>query len=162
MFDIYGGRRNPRVLSTRKNVRLMVFRISFICRLKGACLRNLSQSVFIYFHGYLVTAVSSHVCHVLILNMLAVKRGEANRTLVIIALVLVPIVLLFGILFLVLACSEYWSLHRQRLRRLCCFGQRHKRSRSDPSWGSSSTKQSDSSEGGADFYHRAVQLREHV
>jgi hypothetical protein len=94
--------------------------------------------------------------------MLKGKRSETDRTLIIIALVLVPIALLFSILFIALACSEYWSLHKGQASRLCCRRRAHKRSRSDPSWGSSSTKRSESSEGDTDMYQSPAWPREHV
>lgn len=87
-------------------------------------------------------------------------RGEAGRALIIVALVLVPIAVLFAIFFTAIACSEYWSLRKER-KRLFSFGRGHKRSRSDPS-SSSSTRRTDSSDGDPELYGKAVELREHV
>ncbi|KAK2732514.1 hypothetical protein FQN57_002606 [Myotisia sp. PD_48] len=86
------------------------------------------------------------------------KRGEANRTVVLIALVLVPIFVLFTILALALACAEYWSLRNNRRRR---FRSRHK-NRSEIPWSLDSTQKSTySSEGYSDLYQKAIELREH-
>lgn len=93
--------------------------------------------------------------------MLKSKRGEAHRTLIIVALVLVPIIVLFAIFVIAIACSEYWSLRKERKYGLFSFGRGHKRSRSDPSW-TSSTRRTDSSDGDPELYGNEVQLREHV
>ncbi|EER42523.1 predicted protein [Histoplasma capsulatum var. duboisii H88] len=102
--------------------------------------------------------------------MFKVTRSEANRNLILLALVLVPIVLLFAIFATALACSEYWSLYRER-RRLRRAGNNgySKRIHSNAPWLSSSsessntsTKTSESSDGDADMYMKPVLLREHV
>ncbi|OAX82118.1 hypothetical protein ACJ72_03532 [Emergomyces africanus] len=92
--------------------------------------------------------------------MFKVTRNEANRTIILLALVLVPIVVLFTILATALACSEYWSLYRERQRLLRSGESGHTtRTRSDvPCLSSSSesskasTKRSESSDGDANMY----------
>ncbi|OJD16023.1 hypothetical protein AJ78_03776 [Emergomyces pasteurianus Ep9510] len=101
--------------------------------------------------------------------MFKITRNEANRTLILLALVLLPIVVLFTILATALACSEYWSLYRERQRLLRSGESGHtRRARSDvPCLSSSSesskasTKRSESSDGDADTYMKPVLLREH-
>ncbi|KKZ64936.1 hypothetical protein EMCG_09170 [[Emmonsia] crescens] len=79
--------------------------------------------------------------------MFKITRSEANRNIILLALVLVPIVVLFTILATALACSEYWSLYRER-RRL--FRSRNsnghtRRNRSDAPCLSSSSESSNAS-----------------
>ncbi|KAK2785796.1 hypothetical protein FQN53_007376 [Emmonsiellopsis sp. PD_33] len=102
-------------------------------------------------------------------DMPIIPRGEANRTLILLALILVPIIILLSILATALACSEYWSLYRERRRRLRAPSIGHRRNRSDAhclsdssSSSSASTKRSESSDGDQDMYLTAVELREHV
>ncbi|ODH42636.1 hypothetical protein ACO22_01161 [Paracoccidioides brasiliensis] len=91
--------------------------------------------------------------------MFKITRSEANRNLILLALVLVPIVLLFSILATALVCSEYWSLRRERRRLIPSGNSGHtRRNRSDaPCLASSSdsssasTKRSESSDSDADI-----------
>ncbi|PGH07156.1 hypothetical protein GX51_01943 [Blastomyces parvus] len=92
--------------------------------------------------------------------MFRITRSEANRNLILLALVLVPIVVLFTILATALACAEYWSLYRERRRLLRSSNNRYsRRAHSNAHWLSSSsesstasnasTKRSESSDGDA-------------
>ncbi|PGG97469.1 hypothetical protein AJ79_09189 [Helicocarpus griseus UAMH5409] len=96
---------------------------------------------------------------------------ETKRNLILVALVLVPIILLFIIFAVALACSEYWSLYRQRRRSLRVGDSGiNRRYRSDAHFlssssesSSASTKKSESSDGAdQDIYMKAIGLRELV
>jgi hypothetical protein len=122
----------------------------------------------IHFVAYCLHYLQGHITQSNLLNEMPDEATSktSNDTVIILALVLVPIIVLFTILGVALAFSEYWNAGISFCLRCKCLRWRTsrepKRSRSDPPRFSTSTKGSLGTDIDSEMYQKAVELQVHV